>query len=142
VDGVPAVCDDATQLVFKDPNDGVDPADPDSDGAAFVGLRVGQIVEVTGVLRGGVVFADKLVIVKEPQSRGAKRLAKRLGRLRAHGLLEGRRADGAVVVSGLAITTRGRVARSLPKSAPTARLVDVAATIKGGVILASAIRGR
>lgn len=145
VDGVPAVCDDATQLVFRDPVDSTDPTDPDSAGDEFGGLRVGQIVEMTGVLRDGIVFGDRLVIVKEPESPGARRLAKRYGRLRARGVLDGVQGDGTVVVSGLSITTRGRVARTVLKSTPvalTGRRVNVDATIRGGTILATAIRRR
>jgi len=143
IDGVHAVCDGNTALEFRDPADTDDPSDPDSAGDEFPGLTIGQIVEGTGVLRSGVVFLDKLVVVREPGSPGAKRLAKRAGKLRAHGVIEETRADGTVVVSGLAVKTRGRVARSVTKSALAGpRRVDVAATLKGGVALASAIRRR
>jgi len=145
VDGVPAVCDDATQLVYRDPADWGEIGDPESAGDNFEGLAVGQIVDLTGVLRDGVVFGDRLVVVREPGSPGAKRLARRAGRLRARGVLDGVEADGTIVVEGLAVKTRGRVARSVLKSAPApllGRRVDVDASVRDGVIVASTIRRR
>jgi hypothetical protein len=147
VDGIPAVCDDYTTLAFRDPRDIGDPRDPDDDGSDFESVEVGQIVEVTGVLRNGVIFADLLVIVREADSPGAARLAKRAGRLRAHGTLSDVETDGTALVSGLTLRTRGRVARavrSAMKASPvgSARRVDIVATVRNGVILASAIRRR
>jgi len=141
VDGVPAVSDDATRIIDQDPAD-VDPDAPDSP--QFKGFVAGQIVDVTGVLRGGVIFADTLIVVREPDSPGAAKLARRRGRLRGHGLLESRLDDGTVVVSGLAVRTRRLPKPSSGKSAVVVkpRRVNVVATMRAGVVLASSIRRR
>jgi len=141
VDGVPVYWDESTVAFSRDRRDAVPDLDPTD---AFPGVAAGQIVAVAGTLRDGWIFADRLVVRREPDSRGAARLAKRAGRLHARGMIERGAQARAVTVSGLAMELSPRAARAMAKSATASpsSAVRVDAWIRDGAILAARIRRR